>query len=78
MTAKEARELSKSMPRKEEEKKLEDIMSRIKRSATAGGFMIRVYNSDISGSVRLHLIELGYKIENFSDQRDGSLTTISW
>jgi hypothetical protein len=56
---------------------LQNIEGQIKQSAKAGMYSVNI-DKYISDTIAYKLQELGYHLVRYSDQREGSYTSISW
>lgn len=77
MIAEEARKKALEVKNKEIYGEYETISNDILKEVNKGKFSLVVY-SNLKPEVIKILKEEGYKVESFSEQREGSWTTIEW
>lgn len=76
-TAKEMFEISYRVAEEKLDNELTAIAEKIE-SAALDGNVDTYINQEITNDAKAKIKELGYKIENFCDQRDGFSYKISW
>lgn len=76
-TAKEMHEIASRVAAEKLDNELTAISEKIENAALDGNVETYI-NQDITSEAKTKIKELGYKIENFCDQRDGYSYKISW